>query len=64
MLTTYASESFKVMSDTIATDIEKWFRGKPKPQDLKIEDLKALEIVTTNLELVKGDDEQWHYTLN
>ena len=52
------------MSDTIATDIEEWFRGKPKPQDLKIEDLKALKIVTTNWELVKDDDEQWHYTLN
>ena len=61
----YASGSgFKVMSGTIGTEIEKWFRGKPKPQDLKIEDLKALEIVTTNWELVKDDDEQWYYTLN
>ena len=51
------------MSNTIGKEVEEWFRGKPKAQDLKIEDLKALEIVTTNWELVK-DDELFQYTLN
>ena len=37
------------MSNTIGKEVEEeWFGGKPKAQDLKIEDLKALEIVTTN----------------
>ena len=30
---------FKVMSNTIGNEVEEWFRGKPKPQDLKIKDL-------------------------
>ena len=50
------------MSNTIGKEVEEWFRGKPKAQDLKIENLKALEIVITNWELVK-DDEQFQYTL-
>ena len=46
----------------IGTEVEEWFRGKPKAQDLMIKDLKALEIVTANSELVK-DDGQFQYAL-
>ena len=53
---------FRVMSKSMGKEIEEWFGSKPKPQNLKIEDLTALKIVTTHWELVK-DAEQFQYKL-
>ena len=50
------------MSKSMGKELEEWFGCKPKPHNLKIEDLKALKIVTTNWELVK-DDERFQYKL-
>ena len=53
---------FGVLSNRMGNEIEKWFGGGPKPQSIKIEDLKTMEMVTTDWELVKGD-EKFQYKL-
>ena len=46
---------FRVMGTVMVKEVEEWFRGGPKPQDIRIEDLKTLKIITTEWELLKSD---------